>query len=93
MLYEDLFLNFVSPLAILFFYVISFAFIIWMIIDSGKQDKFWWLFLIIALPLLGAVIYYFVEKREDYLKVCAERCVHCKKGSVCYVHFKKINLK
>jgi hypothetical protein len=50
-------------------YIFSIAFIVWMVIDSGKQDKFWWLVFIIGIPFVGAVIYFFVEKKGDYAKI------------------------
>lgn len=57
-------------------YIFSIAFTLWMAIDAGKQDKFWWLLLIIGIPLVGAVIYYFVEKKGDYAKM-PKICEHC----------------
>jgi hypothetical protein len=42
------------------------AFTVWMIIDAGKQDRFWWLTLIIGVPVIGAAAYYFTEKKHEY---------------------------
>lgn len=50
-------------------YIFAISFTVWMAIDAGKQDKFWWLVLIIGVPLVGAVIYFFVEKKGDYAKI------------------------
>jgi predicted membrane channel-forming protein YqfA (hemolysin III family) len=53
----------------IFIYVIAISFIMWMAIDAGKNDKFWWIVLIIGLPLVGAILYYFTEKKHDYAKI------------------------
>lgn len=50
-------------------YVILFSFITWMSVDAGKNDKFWWMVFIIGMPGIGAVVYYFVEKKHDYAKI------------------------
>ena len=47
-------------------YIIMIAFTIWMIVDAGKQDRFWWLVLIIGVPVIGAAVYYFTEKKHEY---------------------------
>lgn len=49
------------------FYVIAFAFLVWMAVDAAKQDKFWWLVIVVGLPVLGSIVYYFVEKKKDYM--------------------------
>ncbi len=54
---------------VFFLYAILLAFLIWMIVDAAKQDKFWWIVLIFGLPILGAIIYYFTEKKHDYVKI------------------------
>lgn len=54
--------------SLMFLYVLAAAFVIWMSVDAAKQDKFWWLVLVIGLPLIGAIVYYFVEKKGDYMK-------------------------
>lgn len=48
--------------------VLGASFVMWMAVDAAKQDKFWWLVLITGIPLVGAVVYYFVEKEGDYAK-------------------------
>lgn len=48
-------------------YTTVFTFIIWMAIDAGKQDKFFWMIIIIGIPLIGSIVYYFVEKKKDYM--------------------------
>lgn len=49
------------------------SFMLWMVIDAGKQDKFWWIAFILALPVVGAVVYFFVEKKHEYMKLREER--------------------
>lgn len=52
-------------------YVIAAAFILWMLVDAAKQDNFWWLVIILGIPIIGAIMYYFLEKKRDYIKVAA----------------------
>lgn len=56
-----------------FVYVVLLSFLLWMLVDAAKQDKFWWIVLILILPILGAVIYYFTEKQHDYVKMPGAR--------------------
>ena len=46
-----------------------FLFIIWMSIDAIKGGKLFWLLAILGVPLIGAVIYFFVEKKREYMKL------------------------
>lgn len=65
---------FIIPLFIAFcfiLYVVAAAFILWMLVDAAKQDNFWWLVIILGIPIIGAIMYYFLEKKRDYLKVAA----------------------
>jgi uncharacterized membrane protein len=50
-------------------YIIALSFMVWMMVDAAKHDKFWWLVLNIGLPFAGSVIYYFMEKRHAYTKI------------------------
>jgi hypothetical protein len=50
-------------------YVVAISFTLWMAIDAGKQDRFWWLVLIVSIPIIGAVIYFITEKKHEYGKV------------------------
>lgn len=50
-------------------FLLGLSFMLWMAVDAAKADKFWWIVLILGLPFAGSCIYYFVEKRRDYLKV------------------------
>lgn len=47
-------------------YTLAIAFTLWMAVDAGKQDRFWWVVLIVGLPVIGSIIYYFVEKKHEY---------------------------
>ena len=49
-------------------YIITIYFTVWMAIDAGKQDRFWWLVLIIGIPIIGSGAYYFTEKKHEYMK-------------------------
>ena len=50
-------------------YILGISFTLWMLVHAAKQDKFWWIVLIVGLPFVGAVVYYFVEKEHDYAKL------------------------
>jgi hypothetical protein len=49
-------------------YLLAFAFIFWMAVDAGKQDRFWWIVFILGVPVVGAAVYYFTEKKHEYAK-------------------------
>lgn len=49
-------------------YVLTIAFTVWMAIDAGKQDRFWWLVIVIGVPIIGPSVYYFTEKKHEYRK-------------------------
>lgn len=67
-IFSDILASF-TALILLLTYAFVITFTVWMIVDAAKHDKFWWLFLTIALPFVGAVIYYFTEKKKLYEKV------------------------
>lgn len=50
-------------------YIVAISFTVWMAIDAGKQDRFWWLVIIIGVPIIGPGAYYFTEKKHEYAKV------------------------
>lgn len=47
-------------------YILAIAFTLWMVVDAGKQDRFWWLLLIVGVPIIGPGVYYFVQKKHEY---------------------------
>ncbi len=47
-------------------YVLVIAFTVWMAVDSAKQDRFWWVVLIIGVPVVGPLVYFFTEKKHEY---------------------------
>ncbi len=49
-------------------YVLILAFMFWMVVDAGKQDRFWWVVVIIGVPVVGAAVYFFTEKKHEYAK-------------------------
>jgi ABC-type nickel/cobalt efflux system permease component RcnA len=44
------------------------AFTLWMVVDAAKQDRFWWVLLIVAIPFVGSALYFFTEKKHEYAK-------------------------
>lgn len=52
--------------------VLALSFILWMAVDAAKGDKYLWVVLILGLPVIGALIYFFVEKEGDYMKLSKE---------------------
>lgn len=50
-------------------YIMVLSFILWMAVDAGKNDKFWWMVVIVGVPGIGAAVYFFVEKKGDYFKL------------------------
>ena len=47
-------------------YMLVIAFTLWMAVDAGKQDRFWWIILIVGVPVVGPLVYYFTEKKHEY---------------------------
>lgn len=50
-------------------YILLIAFTLWMAVDAGKQDRFWWVVLIIGVPVVGSAVYFYTEKKHEYAKV------------------------
>lgn len=44
------------------------AFTIWMVVDAAKQDRFWWVLIVIGIPFIGPAAYFFTEKKHEYAK-------------------------
>ncbi len=49
-------------------YILLIAFTLWMAVDAAKQDRFWWVVLIIGIPFVGSGVYFFTEKKHEYAK-------------------------
>ena len=47
-------------------YMFVIAFTLWMVVDAGKQDRFWWLLLVVGVPVIGPAVYFFVQKKHEY---------------------------
>lgn len=47
-------------------YMFAIAFTLWMAVDAGKQDRFWWLLLVVSVPVIGPLVYFFVQKKHEY---------------------------
>ncbi|MEN9552012.1 MAG: hypothetical protein RI935_389 [Candidatus Parcubacteria bacterium] len=50
-------------------YVLAIAFTLWMVVDAAKMDRFLWVVLIVGVPVIGPVVYFFVEKKKEYKRV------------------------
>jgi hypothetical protein len=50
-------------------YIVSLSFMLWMIVDAAKNDKLAWLAIMVALPVVGSIVYFFVEKEHDYVHI------------------------
>lgn len=50
-------------------YIVSVSFMLWMIVDAAKNDKLAWLAIMVALPVVGSVVYFFVEKEHEYVHI------------------------
>lgn len=47
-------------------YILVIAFTLWMAVDASKQDRFWWVVLVVGVPIIGPLVYFFVEKKHEY---------------------------
>ncbi len=47
-------------------YIVAIAFTLWMVVDAGKQDRFGWLLLVVGVPVIGPLVYFFVQKKHEY---------------------------
>jgi uncharacterized membrane protein YeiB len=61
-------------------YAFGIAFMLWMLVDAARQDKFLWVVIIVALPVIGALVYFFVEKEREYAKIPKEKTPRKKAG-------------
>ena len=58
----------VVELILLGSYLIVGSFLVWMFVDAAKQDRFWWIVIILGVPVIGAAEYYLTEKKHEYAK-------------------------
>lgn len=58
----------ISTLLIYAAYLAFFSFTLWMMVDAAKQDRFWWVVVILGVPFIGSIVYYFTEKKHEYAK-------------------------
>lgn len=49
-------------------FIIILSFMAWMVVDAGKQDRFWWVVIIVGVPFIGGAVYYLTEKKHEYAK-------------------------
>ncbi len=49
-------------------FIVVFSFSAWMIVDAAKQDRFWWIAIILGVPFVGVIVYYLTEKKHEYAK-------------------------
>ncbi len=44
------------------------SFLVWMLADAAKQDRFWWIVIMLGVPIIGPAVYYLTEKKHQYAK-------------------------
>lgn len=49
-------------------YILIISFTLWMAIDAAKQDRFWWVVIVVGVPIVGGSVYYLTEKKHEYAK-------------------------
>ena len=47
-------------------YILVISFTLWMAVDAAKQDRYWWVVLVIGVPIIGSAVYFFTEKKHVY---------------------------
>jgi ABC-type nickel/cobalt efflux system permease component RcnA len=68
MTFVALVLGGIMSIVVAFCYVLLIAFTVWMAVDAAKQDRFWWLTVVIGVPVIGPAAYYFTEKKHEYAR-------------------------
>ncbi len=66
MFFLGLLVSFLFTVTLYAVYMIAISFTLWMAIDAAKQDRFWWIVLVVGVPIIGPIAYYFVEKKHEY---------------------------
>lgn len=73
-------------------YILIISFTLWMAIDAGKQDRFWWLTLIIGIPVIGSAAYFFTEKKHVYAEAPSHH-IHTSQTEIEHENSHKKNAK
>lgn len=68
MLFIGVLVSVIVTLIVYSAYIILISFTLWMAVDAAKQDRLWWIVLIIGIPFVGSVVYYYTEKKHEYAK-------------------------
>ncbi len=68
MLFIGLLVGAIVTLIVYIAYMLIIAFTLWMVVDAAKQDRFWWVLICIAVPIIGSAVYYLTEKKHEYAK-------------------------
>lgn len=68
MLFFGLIIGALATLVVYGAYILLIAFTLWMAVDAGKQDRFWWVVLIIGVPVIGSAVYFITEKKHEYAR-------------------------
>lgn len=68
MLFFGLILGALATLVVYGAYILLIAFTLWMAVDAGKQDRFWWVVLIVGIPVIGSAVYFITEKKHEYAR-------------------------
>jgi hypothetical protein len=64
----DTLIRFCSLSGIIFAYIFLISFMLWMVVDAAKNDRFWWIVIMISIPVAGSIIYYLAEKRGSIIR-------------------------
>jgi ABC-type nickel/cobalt efflux system permease component RcnA len=68
MIFFGMFFETMMTLVVYGAYIFVISFTLWMVVDAGKQDRFWWMILILGIPFVGSTVYFFTEKKHEYAK-------------------------
>ncbi len=68
-LFIGIILGILTTLVVYIAYMFVIAFTFWMAVDAGKQDRFWWVLIVLGIPLIGPAVYFFTEKKHEYAKI------------------------
>lgn len=66
MIIFELLLGMMTTMIVYAAYILVISFTLWMSVDAAKQDRYWWVVLIIGVPIIGSAVYFFTEKKHLY---------------------------